>query len=204
MAEEKENAEGQEQQDGKAAEDSQRRSSTELDSEGLALDEDLKENAAEEKTDDTQKEIPQKKRRGKREYILISVSLLLVVIMISGGVFIWARYFTSDKGVALNYSRGYEYELKPFFVPLAKAESGKFLRVNMIIELADKRSSKQIVKRIEGIRGSILNILINASPKNIESSQGKEVLAEEITSTINLLLGEEIVKGVFFNEALVV
>ncbi len=203
MAEEKKNAEGQEQQDGKAAEDSQRRSSTELDSEGLALDEDLKENAAEEKTDDTQKEIPQKKKRG-REYILISVSLLLVVIMISGGVFIWARYFTSDKGLALNSSRGYEYELKPFFVPLAKAESKKFLRVNMIIELADKRSSKQIVKRIEGVRGSILNILINASPKNIESSQGKEVLAEEITSTINLLLGEEIVKGVFFNEVLVV
>jgi flagellar basal body-associated protein FliL len=130
--------------------------------------------------------------------------LLLVVIMISGGVFIWARYFTSDKGLAPNSSRGYEYELKPFFVPLAKAESGKFLRVNMIIELADKRSSKQIVKRIEGVRGSILNILINVSPKNIESSQGKEVLAEEITSTINLLLGEEIVKGVFFNEVLVV
>jgi flagellar basal body-associated protein FliL len=204
MAEEKENTGGKEQQDDKAAEDSTGRSSTELDSEGLGTEEILEADAAEEKTDDTQKETSQKKKGRKREYVLMSVSLLLVVIVISGGAFIWARYFASNEGLALNSSRGYEYELKPFFVPLAKAESRKFLRVNMIIELPDKRSSKQIAKRIKEVRGSILSILINAPPKNIESSQGKEVLAEEITSTINLLLGEEVVKGVFFNEALVV
>ena len=184
MAEEKEKTGGKEPLETKDAEDSKGRSSTELDLEGLDLD---KNPAVEEKTDDTQKETSQKKKRGKKEYILISVSLLLLVIVISGGVFIGAGYFTSDKGVALNSSRGYEYELKPFFVPLAKAESRKFLRVNMIIELSDKRSSKQIVKRIEEVRGSILSILINVPPKNIENSQGKEVLAEEITSTINLL-----------------
>jgi len=204
MAEEKENTGGQEQQDDNAAEDSKGRSRTELDSEGLGTEELLEAAATEEKTDDTQKGIPQKKKGRKREYILMAVSLLLVVIVISGGVFIWARYFASNEGLALKASRGYEYGLKPFFVPLAKTKSRKFLRVDMILELADKRASKQIVKRIEEVRGSILNILINASPKNIESSQEKEVLAKEIVSTINFLLGQKIVKRIFFNELLVV
>lgn len=196
------------EQDGENAEGigeskaTKKRSNTELDSESLDLEE-----APQEVVVDEKKEIIQKGETGKRNWSLTFVSLLLVLIVVSGGVFIWARYFPSEdvKRLALSTPQGFTYELEPFFAPLnSKAESEKFLRATLVLELFDESSYEHIRKRIEGVRSNIFKILVNASPKNVENNKGKEILAEKIISTSNLLLENKIVKSVFFKNVLVI
>ena len=178
------------------------RSKRELDVEGLDVEEFPKEVAADER-----EERIQVKKWNKKEWVLTFFSLLVILIMVIGSVFIWARYFASDDGdkLALNTPLGVVYEFKPFFVPLSSsAESGKFLKASMVFELFDENSYEQIEGRIEEIRGNIFKILVNASPKNVGNNKGKEVLAETIVSTSNLLLGEKIVKRIFFKDVLVI
>ena len=178
------------------------RSKTELDVEGLDLEESPQEVAADER-----EEKVQVKRRNKREWVLTFFSLLVILIMVIGGVFIWARYFASDDGkrLALNTPLGVVYELEPFFVPLnSNAESGKFLRATMVLELFNESFYEQVESRIEEVRSNIFKILANTSPKNVGNTKGKKVLAERIVSTSNHLLGEKVVKRIFFKDVLVI
>lgn len=184
-----------------------KRSKTELDAEDLDAAKIPQEVGEEDETADKQKEKFQKKRTSKREYLLTIFTVLLLLIMICGGVLILTRYFASDdgKGLALDVPQGPVYELKPFFVPLnLKAGAKKFMRLTLVLELSDESSYKQITKRIEEVRSNIFKILFNFSPKNIENSQGKEILAEKIISIINLLVAENIVKKVFLKDVLVI
>ena len=178
------------------------RSKTELDVESLDLEESPQEVAA-----DESKEKVQVKRKNKREWVLTFFSLLVILLMVIGGVFIWARYFASDDGkrLALNTPLGVVYELEPFFVPLnSNAESGKFLRATMVLELFNESSYEQVESRIEEVRSNIFKILVNTSPKNVGNTKGKKVLAERIVSTSNHLLGEKVVKRIFFKDVLVI
>ncbi|KPJ61879.1 MAG: hypothetical protein AMJ42_00675 [Deltaproteobacteria bacterium DG_8] len=190
-----------------AAEGAKKRSKTELDIEGLDVEEVPQEDAGKDEAADKQEEKIQKEGISKRDFILTIFTVLLLLVMISGGVFIWARYFASKEGegLALSVPQGPVYELKPFFVPLnSDVKSKKFMRLTLVLELSDETSYKQITKCIEEVRSNIFKIIVNASPKNIENTQGKEVLAEKIISIINLLLAENIVKKVFFKDVLVI
>ncbi len=183
------------------------RSATELDVEGLDAEELDLEEAPQEVVVDEKKEEIQKGETGNRNWSLIFVSLLLVLIIVSGGVFIWARYFPSEdeKGLALSTPQEFTYELEPFFVPLnSNAESEKFLKATLVLELFDESSYEHIRKRIEGVRSNIFKILVSTSPKNVENNKGKEVLAKKIISASNLLLEYKIVKSVFFENVLVI
>lgn len=183
------------------------RSKSELDMESLDAEEITAKDAEKDKETEKPKETPQKKGVGKKEYIMIGITLLLVLIMVSGAVFIWARYFSSDneKILALNAPQGAVYELKPFFVPLnTKAKSKKFMRMTLILELYNESSDRQIKKRIEGVRNRVFKVLTNVSPTNIENNQGKKLLSEEIISIINLVLAGKVIKNVYFRDVVVI
>lgn len=194
-----------EQQSEEAAAEDTERSKTELDTEDLDIEEIPQGDAGEDKAVEKKEEKPQRRRIGKREYIMISVSLLLALIVMCGGVFIWARYFASDDGkrVALSASPEPVYELKPFFIPLnSKDASKKFMRLTLVLELDDENSHKKITKQMEEVRSNIFKILVSVSPKKVQWE--RKVLAEEITSAINLLLKEENVTKAFFKEVVVI
>lgn len=187
--------------------DEKDRSKSELDVEGLDTEEIVAKEAEKDKETDEPKETPQKKGVGKEEYILIGISLLLVLIVVSSSVFIWARYFSSEneKNLALDAPLGAVYELKPFFVPLnTSAKSKKFMRLTLILELYDGSSDRQIKKRIEEVRNRVFKTLTNVSPTNIENNRGKKLLAEEIISIINLVLSGKVIKNVYFRDIVVI
>ena len=189
------------------SEDEKDRSKSELDTEGLDTEEITAKDAENDKETDKPKETPQKKEVGKKEYILVGISLLLVLIVVSGAVFIWAMYFSSDneKILALNAPLGAVYELKPFFVPLnTSAKSKKFMRLTLILELYDESSDRQIKKRIEEVRNRVFKTLTNVSPTNIENNRGKKLLSEEIISIINLVLAGKVIKNVYFRDVVVI
>ncbi len=183
------------------------RSKSELDRESLDVEEITAKDAENDQETDKPKETPQKKGVGKKEYSMIGISLLLVLIVTISGVFIWARYFSSDNEeiLAVNAPQGVVYELKPFFLPLkTKAKSKKFMRMTLILELYDESSDRQIKKRIEEVRNRVFKVLTNVSPTNIENNRGKKLLSEEIISIVNLVLAGKVIKNVYFRDIVVI
>jgi flagellar basal body-associated protein FliL len=204
--EEETRQEAQQGNEGAAAGDKER-SSTALDTEGLDREEISPEDDTGEEEAKKQEEGSQKKGIGKREYLAIGISLLLVLIVMSSSVFIWARYFASDDEKVLTPSvpQGPVYELKPFFVPFkSNSKSKGFVRLNLTLELYERSSEKKIKKRIEEVRSRVFRILVNTSSKNIENNQGKRILSEEIVSTINLVLAEKVVKKVYIRDVVLI
>jgi flagellar basal body-associated protein FliL len=206
MAEEETREKEQEGEEGAAGGD-KKRSKTELDLEDLGTEEVSQEDVGKDEAADKQEEKIQKRGVDKRELILTIFAVLLLLVMISGSVLIWARYFTSDdgKGLALSVPQGPVYELKPFFVSLnPDAKPKNFIRLTLVLELCDEYSYKQVTKRIEEVRSNIFKILLNTSPKNVENSKGQKELAGKIISIVNLLLAEKIVEKVFFKSVVVI
>jgi flagellar FliL protein len=177
------------------------RSRTESDGEGVGTEEPPREEGRAAPPEDG---IPGKAgRSGTRKYVMAAILLLCMVIGIGGGLFLWKRYFSAPVSIA-PAAQGYAYDLKPFFVPLSKSGSKKFLRVTITLELPGRNSSQQIATNIEEVRSSILKLLLNASAHNDENTQWKDLLAAEIASAVNLLAAGKIVKGVVFKDLLVI
>ena len=198
--------EAQQGNEGAAAGDKER-SSTELDTEGFDGEEISPEDDTGEEEAKEQEEGSRKRGIGKREYLTIGISLLLVLIGVSSSVFIWARYFASDDEKVLTPSvpQGSVYELKPFFVPFnSNSKSKGFVRLNLTLELYEKSSEKKIKKRIEEVRSRAFRILVTTSSKNIENDQDKRILSEKIVSTINLVLAEKVVKKVYIRDMVLI
>ena len=146
-----------------------------------------------------------KNRMGTGEYLLIGLSVLLILIVIGGGMFIWARYGNSERGqeAALELSKVPHYSLKPFFVPLRPAAgSEKFLRVNISLKLTNTYS-KRFVEHNEKVRGAIVQILLTAVPKDLEYSHGKKALMDKMVVAINRSLGKNVVTGLRFADVVI-
>ena len=147
----------------------------------------------------------EKSRMSTGEYLLIGLSVLLILIVVGGGMFIWARYGTPVDGqdVTMELSKAPLHTLKPFFVPLRPtAGSEKFLRVNIALELSGKHS-KQFVKNSEKVRGAIVQILLTAVPKDLEYTHGKKALMDKMIAAINYSLDKTVVSGVRFTDVVI-
>jgi flagellar basal body-associated protein FliL len=138
------------------------------------------------------------------EYLLITLAVLLIVIVIGGGMFIWARYGTIDgeQEAALTRAQPPLYQLNPFFVPLkAQAGTEKFLRVTISLELSGEGSTRVVVKQIEQIRGKLLQTLLSAGPKDFEYPHGKKALMDTMRTSVNHFLGKDLVQRIRFTNA---
>ena len=138
------------------------------------------------------------------EYLLITLAVLLIVIVIAGGMFIWAGYGTiaGEQEATLDRAQRPLYQLNPFFVPL-KAQAGveKFLRVTISLELSGEGSSRVVVKQMEQIRGTLLQTLLSAVPKDFEYPHGKKALMDRMRTSVNHFLGKDLVQGIRFSNA---
>lgn len=150
------------------------------------------------------KETGKKSTMNMGEYLLITLAVLLIVIVVGGGMFIWARYGTIDgeQEAALEHGQPPLYQLNPFFVPLkTQAGAEKFLRVTISLELSGEGSSLVLVKQIEQIRGTLLQMLLTAVPKDFEYLHGKKALMDKMRTSVNHFLGKDLVQGIRFNNA---
>ena len=138
------------------------------------------------------------------EYLLITLAVLLIVIVIGGGMYIWARYGTVDNGqeAVLAGADRPLYKLNPFFVPLkAQAGAEKFLRVTISLELSGKKSTQVVTTQTEQIRGMLLQALLSAVPKYFEYPHGRKALMDTMKTSVNHFLGKDIVRGIRFTNA---
>jgi len=160
--------------------------------------------ASPESTEEKSAAAGHKRTMNTGEYLLITLAVLLIVIVIGGGMFIWARYGTIDgeQEAALAGAQRPLYQLNPFFVPLkAQAGTEKFLRVTISLELSGEGSTQAVVKQIEQIRGTLLQTLVSAGPKDFEYPHGKKALMDTMRTSVNHFLGKDLVQGIRFTNA---
>jgi flagellar basal body-associated protein FliL len=138
------------------------------------------------------------------EYLILGLAVLLVMVLVGGGVFIWVRSIPAGKGKGHSSvtPRAAVVELETFFVPLkTQDEPEKFLRVQPVLEVTDKASARTITKKMEQVRATVLQILLGALPTELDYPQGNKELIDTMVSSLNRCLKEDMVTGIHFNHA---
>ncbi len=150
--------------------------------------------------------------KGKKGLIFIIIALILLL-------FLAVAYFALRTGLLFDLffspeenSRGassrraevarmpeYMYEMPEILVNLDEgAGRGRFLSVKFFIGYDNPKLQQTLDKRMPELRDAVLTLLWQRNSEDIRSPEGKERLREEIYRTIDALLDEDGVVGIYF------
>ena len=90
------------------------------------------------------------------------------------------------------------HKMDPFLVNLADPGQLRYLKVTLHVETP--LAGEEYEKRLPQLRDSVLSILSSKYFKDILTSEGKNVLREEIKEKMNQLLVETKVRNIYFTE----
>ncbi len=144
-----------------------------------------------------------KKGGGKKIIIIAAIALVLVA---GGGGFAYMKFFaggghegeTAEKKKEVADPKELLFPLNAFVVNLGKP--GKFLKVNMQLELADPEVKPLIEGKVPQIRDSIIMLLGNKTAASVTTAEGKLRTKDEINFRLNQILGDNLVTNVYFTE----
>lgn len=144
--------------------------------------------------------------------ILIGVLIVLVIGMGGGMFMIWtklsavsAKAGDPESEPAAEKAKveapGKMVPLETFVVNLADPGGNRYLRVTMDLEVTGgKPAEEEMARRVPHLRDSILMILPAKRYADINSSEGKTALREELTSALNALLSSAQIARIYFKE----
>lgn len=93
--------------------------------------------------------------------------------------------------------------LDPFTVNL-KSDSGKrYLKATISLELEGKELAQELTAKIAVIRDRVIKILSSKTVEEISSQKGKQKVTEQIMDTLNAMIVDGSVEGVYFTEFIV-
>lgn len=96
---------------------------------------------------------------------------------------------------------GPQYELAPFIVNLIDDGRGpRYLKVEMKFELEAEAVKAELDTRISQIRDELLTLLSSKRQTDVETSDGKRILKDEIFTRVNKILVTGRIKRVYFTE----
>jgi flagellar protein FliL len=150
--------------------------------------------------------------------MIIAGAGLLVLLLIGGGV---AFFLLSSSSSSPDSSEGASFtgkikgifsggekkpetlpiathKMDPFLVNLADPGQLRYLKVTLHVETPTK--AEEYEKKLPQLRDSVLGILSSKQFKDILTSDGKNVLREEIKGAMNQILVEAKVRNIYFTE----
>lgn len=151
------------------------------------------------------------KKKSKLKWIILIFLLLLVGGGAAGAWF----FFLQDKlfpaggeeakkvekvEVRTASPKGVSVSLPPFTTNLADPLGQRFIRVNLVIEVADAKASEELTQQDARVRDSILLLLSSKSYADIASPESKLMLKSEITDRLNTIMGPGKVYQVFITD----
>jgi flagellar FliL protein len=96
---------------------------------------------------------------------------------------------------------GPQYELQPFIVNLIDDGRGpRYLKVEIKFELEAEGVKGELDSRISQIRDELLTLLSSKRQTDVETSDGKRILKDEIFTRVNKILVTGRIKRVYFTE----
>ncbi|MEA1891826.1 MAG: flagellar basal body-associated protein FliL [Campylobacterota bacterium] len=181
---------------------------------------------AEEETEGTEEEsVSTEKKSGNMLMIIIIVVLILIII---GGAIVAILLMGDDeedmsqtsvpasieKSVSKpkrsssgNYddSRklsdiGILYPLDTFTVNLKSDAGRRYLKVTMSLELEGEELSLELDNKSPVLRDRVIRILTSKSLEEISSKKGKQKVSDQIMDTLNAMISDGQIKGIYFTE----
>jgi flagellar FliL protein len=160
---------------------------------------------AEEKAEVKDAEEEKAPKKSKLKLIIIAVAVLLIG---AGGIYGYSKY---DKGKKDNAEATKEKimsivcPLNSFVVNLQdKTGVGKrYLKITMQLEVGKEEDKLLIGNHNAQLRDTILLLLSSQSLKEINTMEGKLDLKQTLLARMNQILGDSVVRGIYFTEFVV-
>lgn len=87
---------------------------------------------------------------------------------------------------------------EPFILNLA--EQGRFLKMTMQLELASPGFQAMITDKSPQLRDTIITLVSSKSIESLTSPEGKMQLKDELLLRVNMAIGKDAVKSIYFTE----
>ncbi|HUH42837.1 MAG: flagellar basal body-associated protein FliL [Sulfurimonas sp.] len=95
---------------------------------------------------------------------------------------------------------GILYPLDTFTVNLKSDAGRRYLKATISLELNGKELSMELDSKSPVIRDRIIRILSSKTLEEISSKKGKQKVSEQIMDTLNSMISDGNVKGIYFTE----
>ncbi|SES79431.1 flagellar basal body-associated FliL family protein [Anaerobranca gottschalkii] len=139
---------------------------------------------------------------------LIIVGLILIVLSASISYIVATRLVLpknngevpNDKDI-VDFT-GITYNLGTFTTDLRDTNRTRIIKVDIYIELEDKKAVQQIEERKIQLQDKIITILRSKSAEELKGNEGKQMLSDEIKIGLEKFLSYKII-NVYFNEFII-
>jgi len=95
---------------------------------------------------------------------------------------------------------GQLYQLEGFTVNLKSDQGRRYLKTTISLELNGEELSLELDKKSPVIRDKIIRILSSKTLEDISSKKGKQKVSDQIVDTMNSMIVDGSVKGIYFTE----
>jgi flagellar FliL protein len=143
--------------------------------------------------------------------IIIAAVFLLMMGMMGAGFFIlWSKMGAAPQPVISEQEQaanaepedtlGPLFSLRTFIVNLADKGGKRYLRITMDLELTNEEIKEKLEKRLPQIRDNILMTIPSKTFEELNSSEGKTALRDELITGLNALIEKDCIKNIYFTE----
>ena len=95
---------------------------------------------------------------------------------------------------------GILYPLDNFTVNLKSDAGRRYLKVTMSLELEGEELSLELDAKSPVLRDRIIRILTSKTLEEISSKKGKQKVSQQIMDTLNSMIADGTIKGIYFTE----
>lgn len=92
------------------------------------------------------------------------------------------------------------YPLDAFTVNLKSDSGRRYLKTTISLELSGKELSLELDSKTPVIRDRVIRILTSKTLEEISSKKGKQKISEQIMDTLNSMIGDGSIQGIYFTE----
>ncbi len=177
---------------------------------------------AEEETTTEEESAPKEKKSSNMLMIIIIVVLFLIIII--GGIVAFmlmgddeadmqdspkqeksVKKKKKKSNMEYDDSRqlseiGILYPLDTFTVNLKSDAGRRYLKVTLSLELEGEELSLELDAKSAVLRDRIIRILTSKTLEEISSKKGKQKVSEQIVNTLNSMISDGEIKGLYFTE----
>lgn len=178
---------------------------------------------AEEETKETEEESAPKEKKSGNMLMIIIIVVLVLVIIIGAVVAVLLmgddeetqsapqakekvkRKTSSSSSAKYDNTRqlseiGILYPLDTFTVNLKSDAGRRYLKVTMSLELEGEELSLELDAKSPVLRDRIIRILTSKTLEEISSKKGKQKVSQQIMDTLNAMISDGTIDGIYFTE----
>ncbi len=175
--------------------------------------------------ENTEEEVPKEKKSNMLMIIIVVVLILIILIGVVVGIVLMdgdeeevtsapapqakersvSRSSSRSSSSSMDSSRqlseiGILYPLDTFTVNLKSDAGRRYLKVTMSLELEGEELSLELDAKSPVLRDRIIRILTSKTLEEISSKKGKAKISSQIMDTLNSMISDGEIKGIYFTE----